>query len=392
MGSFTTNNYAYKPSNIEEGYLTNFNTAADNMDAALKTAYDHSSSSGTDHSFINQSVVTTATPIFASLNISPASSGYQTCVQSSYSATNFEGSYYAFRRYGGTVSSPSIVGGDSYTLGALDFFGYDGSTLKRSAQIAAFTDGTPASGLVPGKLQFSTTDSSGATNWVLRLRASLEARFAGNVMLDSANGKTLGFDGISSGQTVYIQYGDSNHRIEGTYGTITKFRSYNGFEFVNNSGGYACFVVRNLNGGADATIWKNNVDTTIAKVTVNGTIFSNTLTGGATTLSVDASGNIIRTPSDPKMKENIRGISFAEDQLMAIQGISYEWKKESNMGSGSKHGFNAESIEQVVPEAVSGGGKYKSLDTTPIVALLVEQVKALTKRVRELEAASAREL
>ena len=185
MGSFTTNNYGYKPALGDEetgtGYVTNFNTAADNMDAALKTAYDHSSSSGSDHSFINQNVTNTAAPTFASFNITPASSGYQTCVQSSYSATNFEGSYYAFRRYGGTVSSPSIVGGDSYTLGAIDFFGYDGSTLKRSAQIAAFTDGTPSSGLVPGKIQFSTTDSAGATNWVLRLGADKEAQLAGGL-------------------------------------------------------------------------------------------------------------------------------------------------------------------------------------------------------------------
>lgn len=98
------------------------------------------------------------------------------------------------------------------------------------------------------------------------------------------------------------------------------------------------------------------------KLDVAGTIHASNLDGGATTLSTDASGNIIRTPSDANLKYNIADVNAALNKIMRMHGVTYDFKDAKRFGSNRHMGFLAQELEKVVPEAVSSGGEYKSVN------------------------------
>lgn len=133
---------------------------------------------------------------------------------------------------------------------------------------------------------------------------------------------------------------------------------------------------------------------------VVGTIQSSALLGGATNLTVDANGNIIRDPSDVRLKTNITDIENPLEKVLQLHGVSYEWKDKERFGEQIEIGFIAQEVDEVVPEVVRKGGDYWSLNTRNLIAVVVEAIKemwetimgdqaritALEARVAELEA------
>jgi hypothetical protein len=122
-----------------------------------------------------------------------------------------------------------------------------------------------------------------------------------------------------------------------------------------------------------------------AELTVVGTMQSTTLLGGSTTLETDAQGNIIRAPSDERLKHHISDIARPLDTLLQLRGVRYEWIDTERFGSEAEIGFVAQEVAEVVPEVVRTGGEYWSLRTANLVALVVEAVKELWQRVRGTE-------
>jgi ribosomal protein S11 len=123
-----------------------------------------------------------------------------------------------------------------------------------------------------------------------------------------------------------------------------------------------------------------------AALDVIGSIQSSSLLGGAVNLTADVSGNIIRDPSDERLKKNIVSIEGEEalEKVLGLRGVRFNWRKESNMGDQLELGLIAQEVEQVLPEAVSQGGAYKSVKYTNLVAVLIEAVQELYTRVEEL--------
>jgi len=120
------------------------------------------------------------------------------------------------------------------------------------------------------------------------------------------------------------------------------------------------------------------------KLTVAGTIQSTDLLGGATTLSTDANGNIIRTPSDQKLKTNIETLTSSLDKVRQLRGVSYKWIDEAKFGSSTEIGLIAQEVQTVVPEVVKGGGSYLSVNYQNLVALLIEAIKELANKVEQI--------
>lgn len=125
---------------------------------------------------------------------------------------------------------------------------------------------------------------------------------------------------------------------------------------------------------------------------VVGTIQSSALLGGATNLTVDASGNIIRDPSDINLKTNIVDIDNALEKVLQLHGVSYEWKDKERFGEQVEIGFIAQEVDVVVPEVVRKGGDYWSLNTRNLIAVVVEAIKEMWEtitnnqtRITELE-------
>ncbi|MFM2381744.1 MAG: hypothetical protein RLZZ76_511, partial [Candidatus Parcubacteria bacterium] len=108
-----------------------------------------------------------------------------------------------------------------------------------------------------------------------------------------------------------------------------------------------------------------------------GTIQATNLLGGATSLSTDAQGNIIRTPSDERLKTDITTIEGALLKVLSLRGVTYSWQDTERFGDQKEIGFLAQEVELILPEAVRKGGEYWSLNTSNIVAVVVEAVKEL---------------
>ena len=128
-------------------------------------------------------------------------------------------------------------------------------------------------------------------------------------------------------------------------------------------------------------------------LTVDGAILSTDLLGGATNLTTDVNGNIIRDPSDARLKQNVATLDDALDKMLALRGVSYTWRDAERFGTQTEIGFIAQEVDLVLPEVVRKGGDYWSLNTRNILAVVVEAFKDMwdvvqgnEERIEELEA------
>jgi hypothetical protein len=110
--------------------------------------------------------------------------------------------------------------------------------------------------------------------------------------------------------------------------------------------------------------------------------------------------------SDARLKKNIAPLQHSLEQLLALQGVTFEYidPVSINEPSGTRIGMIAQAVEEIFPEWVSDTpGGYKSLSFSGFEALTVEalrdlreekdqeiaqkdaEIASLTARVAELE-------
>ena len=98
-----------------------------------------------------------------------------------YRADNAFGPTHEFYKSRGTNAAPAIVSsGDQIAM--LRGWGYDGAAYKVAAQIGMYSDATPGTNNMPGRLTFSTT-AAGASGPTERMRIDSN----GNVLINSAS-------------------------------------------------------------------------------------------------------------------------------------------------------------------------------------------------------------
>jgi len=83
--------------------------------------------------------------------------------------------------------------------------------------------------------------------------------------------------------------------------------------------------------------------------------------------------------SDASLKKNIETVDSALDKVLALRGVTFDWK-DSDV---SAYGFIAQEVEEVLPELVSDE-EIKSVQYGNITAVLVEAVKEQQKQIEEL--------
>ena len=113
-------------------------------------------------------------------------------------------------------------------------------------------------------------------------------------------------------------------------------------------------------------------------------------------MSLDISGNLVvggnvtafGSPSDIRLKENIEVIPDALDKVKQLRGVTFNYKKDGNKSTG----LIAQDLEKVLPDAVyvtsdvdDGEDKHLAVRYGNTVGLLVEAIKELEARVKELE-------
>lgn len=77
----------------------------------------------------------------------------------------------SLRRNNGTFASPTTVASGE-TIGTYDFLGHDGTSYRDVARVSGVVDAAVSTGVVPGRLIFSTTNASGTLTERMRIDSS----------------------------------------------------------------------------------------------------------------------------------------------------------------------------------------------------------------------------
>jgi hypothetical protein len=130
---------------------------------------------------------------------------------------------------------------------------------------------------------------------------------------------------------------------------------------------------------------------------VDGTVgLSSTLstgTGGnylcidTTTWQVLRGNGSACTASSARFKENVQDLSYGIDDVMNLRAVSYNYKAETNMGPGTKLGFIAEEMYQVIPEVVTldDNGNVFGLDYALLTSVLTKAAQELNSKVIDID-------
>jgi hypothetical protein len=102
-----------------------------------------------------------------------------------------------------------------------------------------------------------------------------------------------------------------------------------------------------------------------------------------------ASGNLIAfgSPSDKRLKENIKPIDSALDKVIKLQGVTFDWKKsDSILDIKQDIGFIAQDVQKVIPELVrENEDGMLSMRHQGIAPILLEAIKELKAEIEELK-------
>jgi hypothetical protein len=114
---------------------------------------------------------------------------------------------------------------------------------------------------------------------------------------------------------------------------------------------------------------------------------------------VDSAGNLtaagdVSSLSDPRLKENFKIIENPLDIVGKLDGGTFNWKhgfEHTQTKAGLlDYGILADQVEAVMPELINesiplDGEAYKSVAYSKLIPVLIESIKELTARVKELE-------
>jgi hypothetical protein len=120
--------------------------------------------------------------------------------------------------------------------------------------------------------------------------------------------------------------------------------------------------------------------------------FNNILTGGATTISVDASGYIVRgATSDVRLKSNVAPMTnYGLETIKQLNPIYFEWNEDAKkkFGEGTYIGLVAQDVQSVFPNAVSKTNDdigTLTIDYATLIPVLINSIKELSNNNIHLE-------
>tara|TARA_R110000868_G_scaffold31617_2_gene115770 strand:- start:1603 stop:3042 length:1440 start_codon:yes stop_codon:yes gene_type:complete len=322
-----------------------------------------------------------------------------------------------FKSNNATSGSNTLVTSGTY-LGAVRFYGANGTSFNQSALIAAAVDGTPgATNDMPSRLEFYTTpDASGTPARRMTISSN------GQLTIDSDVSNTDGV-GIDQGQ-LFIKDTDN-----GTSGLLLGYRYQ---PAVAEYGRIQCRNSANLAiqaGGGNVGIGTSTIDAKLKVLTTTSGqaagFFQNSYSGDAGTsgLSVGkfdnnsttanvfvrfaingggigsgqinangASACAFGTFSDLRLKENVVDLPSQLNAIKSLRPVEFDYKD----GSGHQIGFIAQEVQAIYPDLVGSGADdmltltdLNKNDARLIKAFqeLCSKVDALEARIAELEGA-----
>ena len=96
--------------------------------------------------------------------------------------------------------------------------------------------------------------------------------------------------------------------------------------------------------------------------------------------------NKLEQLSNERLKDNITYIHRPMDKINKIGGYKFTWNDKQDTYLGKDVGVLAQEIEAVLPEIVTTRGSgYKAVKYEKIVPLLIEGIKELDKKIKDIE-------
>ena len=199
---------------------------------------------------------------------------------------------------------------------------------------------------------------------------------------------------LSVAQTVTANktFNDNVKAIFGTGGDLEIF--HDGSNSIVNDKGTGVMELR-TNGTEIQLTGASGVDY-MARFTSDGAVnlyFNNSLkletTAGGVTISgaLAATGDIIAySTSDKEFKDKIILIDNALEKIEALGGYEFDWNDKQDNYQGHDIGVIAQEVEAVFPELVqTRENGYKAVKYDKLTAVLIQAVKELSARLKELE-------
>jgi hypothetical protein len=96
------------------------------------------------------------------------------------------------------------------------------------------------------------------------------------------------------------------------------------------------------------------------------------------------------TTSDARFKTHIATLPNALDRVLAMRGVSFDWRRnefpDKNFKPGQQFGFIAQEMEKVCPALVNKDRDgYRAVDYTQVVPMLVEAMKQQQQQIDALQ-------
>jgi hypothetical protein len=346
---------------------------------------------GTQVSAIASGLSTTSNVHFASVTASNSISASGTVYCDTLVASTLVGATLPVLEYetNGTLGNLLIKGATSKSIQVVDTITFTGMTQNGIDQYSA--TGLYMTGSITASLGFSGS-VSGIGNVTL-FSSSIDQRIK-----DATNEQYIaGFATTASLQIVSAS----------AWGAFQSASSYSGsfYTTINNlSSSVYTFSssidsrVDTLEGTTHTHSNKANLDTINQNLgtTSTGVQFASLGVGTAPDATYEfkvagdiaASGDIVAfNSSDERLKENIKQIENGLEKINKISGYEFDWNEDLQKArKGHDVGILAHEIEEILPEAVTRRDNgYLAVDYEKIIPLLIQSVKELSAKVKELE-------
>lgn len=226
------------------------------------------------------------------------------------------------------------------------------------------------------------TNTSGAANLIFKtsLNERMRITSGGQVQISSPISDALKLTNTNSGayNGVLIQNDASNQVVLGMGGSAVGG--------TNQNRGYSGTV-----SNVDYYLITNNTArllvTSAGNVGIGTTSPSYTLHVNGSVAGTSAYVNL----SDKRYKKDILPIENALDKILALNGVTFNWDKEStdmNLDDNNHIGLIAQDVEQIIPQAVvtaEDKNETKSVAYTDLVPVLIEAIKELKAEIEILK-------
>lgn len=165
---------------------------------------------------------------------------------------------------------------------------------------------------------------------------------------------SLGYAGVMGRSNENIGVRGASNASYGCYGS-TLSPTYAATIGINNGGGPGLYGQGSVGVSGSGTVYAGQF---------NGVVIASSYT----------------TSSDARYKTNIATLPDALGRILALRGVSFDWRRnefpQQNFRNGRQIGFIAQEVEKVLPELVhKNRDGYRSVDYTAVLPVLVEAVK-----------------